>query len=296
MAFSDLDWASDANFPAGADSWSATPTRVAPTVGQQAAGAAPEDVLPAQWFNWLFGELVDAGIVVEAAVGDGALQHAYDQSVSLGQASPHIDISADFLRVGAPTPAVPMLVMDEASNNVFFGADVDIYTGKTLTVPAVNKLLITGAGASTTTALTQTAGVGGEIAIAAGVWSPATNATASSGIGADYATDFTSSNASYTRFGKIVTFAMTFVLDATGWATASPYVFHFTPPVASNFASTDEVQGNVTGTSAAGAGIVPANSFLGLNTSTDKILVNFATTGTLDGSYTIDVTGQYQVT
>lgn len=46
-------WSSDVNFPAGADSWNATPTKVDPGAAQVAAGHEPEDMPPAQWLNWL---------------------------------------------------------------------------------------------------------------------------------------------------------------------------------------------------------------------------------------------------
>jgi hypothetical protein len=45
-------WATAANYPAGSDPWSGTPTVVAPSGGQQAAGYAPNAKPPAQWENW----------------------------------------------------------------------------------------------------------------------------------------------------------------------------------------------------------------------------------------------------
>jgi hypothetical protein len=52
-------WASDTNYPAGADPWSATPTKVAPSAGQIAVGWVPDTEPPAQWMNYiknLFGQ------------------------------------------------------------------------------------------------------------------------------------------------------------------------------------------------------------------------------------------------
>lgn len=45
-------WSSDANYPAGADPWATTPTKVAPDAGTIAAGHSPAEVTPAQRENW----------------------------------------------------------------------------------------------------------------------------------------------------------------------------------------------------------------------------------------------------
>lgn len=52
-------WSTDANYPAGSDPWSATPTRVEPDAGDKAAGFDPGEKPPAQWFNWLLGVLAN---------------------------------------------------------------------------------------------------------------------------------------------------------------------------------------------------------------------------------------------
>jgi hypothetical protein len=52
-------WSTDANFPAGTDPWSGTPTRVEPDPGDKAAGFVPATRGPAQWFNYLFGFVTD---------------------------------------------------------------------------------------------------------------------------------------------------------------------------------------------------------------------------------------------
>lgn len=52
-----LDWASDTTYPAGADSWSATPTKITPSAGAVAAGFAPATKPPAQWINAILSRL-----------------------------------------------------------------------------------------------------------------------------------------------------------------------------------------------------------------------------------------------
>lgn len=46
------EWSTDANFPAGTDPWSGTPTTVEPSSGQKAAGWNPSQRPPAQYLNW----------------------------------------------------------------------------------------------------------------------------------------------------------------------------------------------------------------------------------------------------
>lgn len=62
-----VNWASDTNFPAGSDPWSATPTKVAPSAGQIAAGSAPGSKMPGQWFNYLMNRIYTA--VIERVSG-----------------------------------------------------------------------------------------------------------------------------------------------------------------------------------------------------------------------------------
>lgn len=52
-------WSTDANYPAGGDPWSATPTRVEPDAGNKAGGFVPKEKPPAQFFNWLIGVLAN---------------------------------------------------------------------------------------------------------------------------------------------------------------------------------------------------------------------------------------------
>lgn len=45
-------WSTDANFPAGAEPWNGTPTKVAPSAGEIAGGSKPDRRFPAAWYNW----------------------------------------------------------------------------------------------------------------------------------------------------------------------------------------------------------------------------------------------------
>lgn len=47
------EWASDTNYPAGTDAWSATATKIEPTAGEKDTGATPLTGFGAQQFNWL---------------------------------------------------------------------------------------------------------------------------------------------------------------------------------------------------------------------------------------------------
>lgn len=63
-----MDFATDPNFPAGSDPWSGTPTRVAPSAGQLAAGFAPATQVPAQHLNWILGTLADTDAAIQATL------------------------------------------------------------------------------------------------------------------------------------------------------------------------------------------------------------------------------------
>lgn len=54
------DWASDTNFPAGSDPWSAQPTKVEPSASIKQRGFLPGTTPPAGWFNWLFNQIITA--------------------------------------------------------------------------------------------------------------------------------------------------------------------------------------------------------------------------------------------
>lgn len=51
------EWSTDAAYPAGADPWSGTDTKVEPTSGVKATGAVPQVGFGAQQFNWLVDNL-----------------------------------------------------------------------------------------------------------------------------------------------------------------------------------------------------------------------------------------------
>lgn len=55
----DPTWATDVDYAAGADPWSATPTRVEPDAGDKASGLVPGTRAPAQWLNWALGLWAD---------------------------------------------------------------------------------------------------------------------------------------------------------------------------------------------------------------------------------------------
>lgn len=48
-------WATDTNYPAGSDEWSATPTKVAPSGGKVGTGVVPDTDFPAQEYNYMVG-------------------------------------------------------------------------------------------------------------------------------------------------------------------------------------------------------------------------------------------------
>lgn len=218
MAFADFEWATDTNYPAGSETWSATPVKVAPSAGVQADGFAPTDRPPAQWINWLFNGIVTAGQALETAVGDGSLQHAWERSEFLGSSTPHLDITGSYLRVGAAIPAIPMIVVNEAGGDVFFGADLDLYTGKTLTLPSAAALLVTGAGAGgRPKALIQTSGVGGETNLESGSFTPTIDSVSGTGVGPTTG-DVSSPTGRYQRIGQTVFYTMRFLLDTTSWS------------------------------------------------------------------------------
>jgi hypothetical protein len=69
-------WATDANYPAGTDPWSATPTRVEPDAAQKGTGNVPATRPPAQHHNWLQGLIAD-WIGYFAAIIDANEEHTY---------------------------------------------------------------------------------------------------------------------------------------------------------------------------------------------------------------------------
>ena len=305
MAFEDLDWASDANYPAGSESWSATPTRVAPSAGQQAAGVAPEDVLPAQWFNWLFGNIVEAGTTLEALVGDGTMQAAWENSEA-ATASPHINVGTDDLVVG--TDGVPGLFKVNGNTNQVevdgtvaavsgaFSSTVAAVSGafsSTLTAP-LSGLSVTGGG-SGTRALLFTAGVASDTPIASGSWTPAATVVTGAGV-ADV--DLINTFGRYTRVGNIVSFAFHGTVQTAGW-TSGLATMSIPLPISTTHASNDSLSATITMDNAASA-LADAGDGLRARgeSGTDRVtlLMNFAAAFVAgSGSANIAVTGQYIV-
>lgn len=72
-----FSWATDANYTAPGQTWDGTPTKVAPSVGQQTDGSAPKDKLSAQILNYLLNLLgawtayIAAGDTEQIALGSG---------------------------------------------------------------------------------------------------------------------------------------------------------------------------------------------------------------------------------
>lgn len=50
---SKINWASDANYPAGSDAWSGQPNKVAPSAGKQATGQVPASAFPSPEYNYI---------------------------------------------------------------------------------------------------------------------------------------------------------------------------------------------------------------------------------------------------
>lgn len=197
MAFADFDWATDANYPAGAATWSGTATKVAPSAGVQADGFTPEDQPPAQWINWLFNGIIEAGQTLEALVGDGTLQKTFENSVVATVAE--IDPGTDSLDIAG----------------VVFDADgMTIATGD-LTVsnpPTLQSALVV---APTTGAVSMTE-------LSDGLWTPVIKAV--TGTNVDIA-DFTGLGAAgtWSRVGEIVTFAFHATVDTTSWSGTATF-------------------------------------------------------------------------
>jgi hypothetical protein len=90
-------WATDANFPAGANPWSGQPNKVAPSAALAATGHIPNTRLPAPIQNWHLSRLTDAGLlatysamqrwrsyVINDSPGATAGIGGYTSSVALG--------------------------------------------------------------------------------------------------------------------------------------------------------------------------------------------------------------------
>lgn len=65
-------WATDVNYPAGAQSFSATPTKVAPSSGKQAGGLEPKEKPAAQYLNHILNLNGQWAAWLNALVGNGS--------------------------------------------------------------------------------------------------------------------------------------------------------------------------------------------------------------------------------
>ena len=262
MAFEDLDWASDANYPAGSESWSAAPTRVAPSAGQQAAGVAPEDVLPAQWFNWLFGNIVESGQALEAR----GLQEAWDRAEADGVTTPHLSVGTDDLVVG--TDGVPGLFKVNGNTN---------------------QVEVDGTVAAVSGAFSSTLSVGGNT-ITVPITVPTGTPTLTAVVGAGATTgDIIAGKARFMRVGSTVSFGYFFSLDTSGYSTTW-YGMNLAIPVASNFAAPYDVQAVAGGFTTGGAVSIEAYA----NAATNTIEFRF-TLASVPATMDVHITGTYEV-
>ena len=223
---------------------------------------------------------------IQGLIANVSLQAAYLRSVALSQIAPHIDVATASLQVGGTADAMLFRVVNSTQTTT---AKILAVLGTT-TLPSVASLLITGAGAGgVQKALTQTSGVGGEIALSGGAWDPVTSAVAATGTNAS-TTDVSFGKGGWVRVGDRIPFALSFSLDTTGY-TASDYTFDFTLPVASNLSNSD-VQATAQLWDAGG---VPNHSVEAYaNTASDRLQVAFTWTGATIAC-TIKVTGFYTV-
>lgn len=185
-----------------------------------------------------------------------SLQAAYARSIALGQTTPHIDVGTGSLHIGG-TANAQLLVIDNATAqavirtltvllNTAIGGDFtvngettlngalsvvdDADVSGTLTLGNVNKLLITGAGPSGVPhALIQTSGVGGQVALDSGLYTPTVSAVTGTGVSAG---DFTNIAGNFIRVGKTFHFSLDFRVNTTGWGGGGSGTVSFTLPVA----------------------------------------------------------------
>lgn len=113
-----LLWASDTNYPAGGDTWSATPTKVVPSAGVIAAGSVPATKLPAQWFNALLHRLGLWGQYLEEttdphdiAIGGGSFDREDASPLEVVRTSTLVG-GASGLAIVAPTGTTGLATAD----------------------------------------------------------------------------------------------------------------------------------------------------------------------------------------
>lgn len=142
-------WSTDANYPAGSDPWSATPTRVEPDAGDKASGFDPGDKPPAQWFNWLLGVLANwVAYFDDHLLTPEALKRAIPLIPSSG--NNNVNDDDEWIAVGAgATPADPHLTSTMDGAVAFFA--VPIHPGEKFAIgDGIDVSVNPGAARSTT--------------------------------------------------------------------------------------------------------------------------------------------------
>jgi len=211
MAFADFDWATDTNYPAGSETWSATPTKVAPSAGVQADGFVPTDRPPAQWINWLFNGVITAGQALELR----GLQEAWDQSEANGDTTPHIDVGTQDFVIGSGSGSAPQIFKVAHANSMTTVENLTVNDETHLDIAtgiffdggtAAHRLLAKNASDQ----VVEYQGI-------AGAWTPSVSSVSGTGV---VSGDVTSMSGHYIRLGQVVYFSLEFALDTTGWSGA----------------------------------------------------------------------------
>lgn len=230
MAFADFDWATDTNYPAGSETWSATPVKVAPSAGVQADGFAPTDQPPAQWLNWLFNEIVTAGQALELA-GQAlelrGLQAAWDQSEMNGDTTPHIDVGTEDLVIGGTANADLFKVQNSTqgatARNLAVTQDFTVSGESSLSYSG--GIFLPGGTAAHRLLAKDASGQVVEYQGVSGAWTPSVASVYGTGV---VSGDVSTTAGHYQRIGNVVMFTMRFVLDTTGWS--GTVLVEFAPP------------------------------------------------------------------
>jgi hypothetical protein len=219
MAFADFDWATDANYPAGSETWSGTSTKVAPSAGVQADGFAPEDQPPAQWINWLFNGIVTAGQALELR----GLQEAWDQSETNGDTTPHIDVGTQDFVIGGTSDAEIFKVANTSrmvtAENLTVTHDTYLNHGETH-LSYSSGVFLTGGTAAHRLLSKDASGQVVEYQGIAGAWTPSVASVSGTGVTGGVGGDVSSPTGRYQRLGNVVMFTLRFGLDTTGWSGA----------------------------------------------------------------------------
>jgi len=218
MAFADFDWATDTNYPAGSATWSATPTKVAPSAGVQADGYTPEDQPPAQWINWLFNGIITAGQDLELR----GLQEAWDQSEANGD-TVHINVGTQDLVINGTAGAIFKI---ENTGRLVTAQNLDVTDD--LAVSGETSLSYTGGvflpGGTAAHRLLSKDGAGQVVEYqgVAGAFTPSVASVSGTGV---VGGDVSSATGRYMRLGQTVFYTMRFLLDTTGWSGACTVEF-----------------------------------------------------------------------